>query len=346
MRTWLRGDDLLERAAIRLNLAPLPVGLTFFGMPAARTLSLAQKLGVLGAVARSPATAEEVAGAAGIRPPGARMLLEALCGMGLLRRRGDRFGLARRARRWLSPESPRYIGTFLEHTHDYWEWWGELERVLREGRGFQIHAAARDAPSWPVYIRGQYELARLSADDVARALKLPPRPRSLLDVAGGHGWFAAALCARHEGLRATVVDLAPSAAVGRQIIAENGLSERVGHVEGDMFAVDLGGPHDAALCFDIIHHLSPEQVVLLFGRVRRALRPGATLAVLDMFRDPGRRPRASASFFRLFFHPTSGADIYSREQLAEFLAQAGFGAPRRRRVRSIPDQALYQAEAI
>src|SRR5947209_7223371 len=240
MRTWLRGDDLLERAAIRLNLAPLPVGLTFFGMPAARTLSLAQKLGVLGAVARSPATAEEV----------------------------------------------------------------------------------------------------------ARALKLPPRPRSLLDVAGGHGWFAAALCARHEGLRATVVDLAPSAAVGRQIIAENGLSERVGHVEGDMFAVDLGGPHDAALCFDIIHHLSPEQVVLLFGRVRRALRPGATLAVLDMFRDPGRRPRASASFFRLFFHPTSGADIYSREQLAEFLAQAGFGAPRRRRVRSIPDQALYQAEAI
>jgi ubiquinone/menaquinone biosynthesis C-methylase UbiE len=343
MRIWLRGDDPLERLAIRLNLAPLPVGLSFFGMPSARVLALAQKLGVLGQLARAPASVEEVAAAARIRPQGARMLLEALTGMGVARQRGDRFELARRVRRWLDPDSPRYIGTFLAHTYEYWEWWGGLEGMLRDGRGYEIHSAPDDDPSWPVYIRGQYELARLSAGDVARALKLPSQPRSVLDVAGGHGWFAAALCARHEGMVATVIDLPPSAAVGRQIIAENRLSERVRHVDGDMFEADLGGPHDVALCFDIIHHLSPEQIVALFGRVRAALRPGGTLAVLDMFHRPGERPRASASFFRLFFSLTSGADIYAADQLAEFLGQSGFGPPRRRRIRSIPDQSLFQA---
>jgi hypothetical protein len=46
---------------------------------------------------------------------------------------------------------------------------------------------------------------------VGGALALPPRARSLLDVAGGHGEFSMALCRRHAGLSATIVDLPGSA---------------------------------------------------------------------------------------------------------------------------------------
>jgi ubiquinone/menaquinone biosynthesis C-methylase UbiE len=278
-----------------------------------------------------------------LQPEPTRMLLELLVGEGILARSGERYRLTRDARKWLDPESPTYVGTFIEHNLDYWSWWGDLEGALRDGISVELHRIPTDDPSWPVYIRGQYELARLSADDVAKAIRLPAEPASLLDVAGGHGWFAAALCRRHEGLRATVLDLPGSAAVGREIMAETGMSDRVRHAEGDMFEADLGGPHDGALCFDIVHHLQPDDVVRLFTRVRAALKPGGTLAVLDMFR--GGPTRASAATLSLFFRLTSGTEIHSHDDLARFLGEAGFERCKRARIRSLPDQSLYQARA-
>jgi cyclopropane fatty-acyl-phospholipid synthase-like methyltransferase len=168
----------------------------------------------------------------------------------------------------------------------------------------------------------------------------------LLDVAGAHGWFSAELCKRHEGLRATVVDLPGSARVGREILAKAGISERAEHKEGDMFEADLGGPYDGALVFDIIHHLSGEQVVALLRRVREALKPGGTLAVLDMFRSDAKRQRASAAALGLLFHLTSGADLHSPDELAGYFTEAGFSAPKRTKIRRLPDQDLYQAQAV
>jgi cyclopropane fatty-acyl-phospholipid synthase-like methyltransferase len=134
--------------------------------------------------------------------------------------------------------------------------------------------------------------------------------------------------------------------VGREIIARVGMSERVTHREGDMFESDLGGPYDGALVFDIIHHLSAEQVVLLLRRVREALKPGGTLAVLDMFRSDAKRQRASAAAVGLLFHLTSGADLHSPDELAGFFTEAGFSAPKRTKVRRLPDQDLFQARAV
>jgi cyclopropane fatty-acyl-phospholipid synthase-like methyltransferase len=113
-----------------------------------------------------------------------------------------------------------------------------------------------------------------------------------------------------------------------------------------MFDSELGGPYDGALVFDIIHHLSGEQVVTLLRRVREAMKPGATVAVLDMFRSDAKRQRVSAATLGMLFHLTSGADLPSPDELASHFEEAGFSAPKRTKVRRIPDQGLYQAEAV
>ena len=46
-------------------------------------------------------------------------------------------------------------------------------------------------------------------------------------MGGAHGWYAAELCLRHRGLKATVLDLEGSARVGRDIITSAGLSHLV-----------------------------------------------------------------------------------------------------------------------
>ncbi|HEX4437757.1 MAG TPA: methyltransferase [Solirubrobacteraceae bacterium] len=347
MRLVPRGEDALERVAIRLNLAPLPGAVTMYGMPVARAVGVAQKLGLFSLLLEEPGSARQIAERLDLQPAGTRLLCENLVGVDVLARDGEVFSIDRRARKWLDPASDSYVGTWLEHTETYWAWYADLERIVREGGSFEIHREpAEEAEYWRVYITGQYELARLSAGEVAKAIRLPASPSTLLDVAGAHGWFSAALCKRHAGLQATVLDLPGSARVGRQIITDAGMSDRVEHRDGDMFSSDLGGPYDGALLFDIVHHLSAEQITTVLRRIREAMKPGGTVAILDMFRSDGSRQRASAAALGLFFHLTSGADLHSPAELAGYLREAGFDPPKRTRIRRIPDQELLQARAL
>ena len=271
MRIRAAPDDALERIAIRANLVPLPGAYVLYGMTAGRVIGTAQQLGIFAKLLRGPATAGRLAEELDLQVAGTRLLCESLAGLGILAQDGHTFSVPKGSRKWIDPSSDTYIGTWLEHTVTYWEWYGDLERVVRDGASFEIHREpAEDEEYWRVYITGQYEIARLSAGEVAKAIRLAVEPTALLDVAGGHGWFSAELCKRHETLKATVVDLPGSARVGRKIIASAGLGDRVEHREGDMFEADLGGPYDGALVFDIIHHLSGEQVVTLFGACARA----------------------------------------------------------------------------
>jgi 2-polyprenyl-3-methyl-5-hydroxy-6-metoxy-1,4-benzoquinol methylase len=329
-----------------MNVAPLPAAYALYGMTSGRIVGAAQRLGLFERLLRGPATAGRLAEELGLQVTGTRLLCENLAGLGLLEQDGHTFAIAKVARKWLDPESDTYVGTFIAHTATYWEWYGDLERVVREGGSFEIHREpAEDEEYWRLYITGQYEIARLSADEVAKAVRLGSEPTALLDVAGAHGWFSAALCKRHPALSATVLDLPGSAKVGRAIIARAGMSDRVRHRDGDMFTAELGGPYDGALVFDIIHHLSGEQVVALLRRVREALKPGGSVAVLDMFRADARRQHASAAALGLLFHLTSGADLHSPGELADYMREAGFQPPKRTKIRRIPDQDLYQATA-
>ncbi len=345
MRVALRGDSLIERVALVLGKAPVPAGYTFGAMAVARVIGVAQRVGIFALLAGNELGADEVAERLDLSPAPTRMALDVLVGEGILARHGDAYLLGAAGRSWLDPSSATYIGTYIAHTAEYWGWWADIENVLRGGEPISLHEAPAGDPGWQTYIRGQYELARLSAAGVARAIPVPSGSTSLLDLGGGHGWFAASVCKRHRGLRATVMDLPGSASVGRQIAAEGDFADIVAFTDGDMFTADLGGPHDVVLCGSLLHHFDPDQIGTILTRARAALRTGGTIAVVDLFHSE-KRPTSSAAIFELFFHLTSGQDTPTEQTLTASLVSSGFSTPRRRDVVVLPDLRLYTARAV
>ena len=216
--------------------------------------------------------------------------------------------------------------------------------MIRSGQPFGHHDAAPDDRYWQRYIRGQHELARLSAREVARKLRLPRNSHSLLDIGGGHGWYAAELCRRHPRLTATVLDLPGSAAIGRQIIAEAGMTERVRHRDANVTTVQLGDIFDCVICFNLIHHLAQDDIVGLFAKVHDALEKGGSFAVMDAFAEPSYRKSAAANFLAMFVYLSSGAQVYTPAQLRGWFREAGFSPPRRLSILRIPGQAMYVAK--
>jgi ubiquinone/menaquinone biosynthesis C-methylase UbiE len=347
MRLSIRGDNLFERVVLRTNLAPVPAFESLAGMALSGLLIASTRLGLVARLAQRPATIDELTEELQLSREPTRLLLDCLRSLGYVGCRQGRYSLSRRARRWLVPASPSSVGGFVAGCRDYWQYWSNLPEVVRSGMAFDHHAAEPDDPYWREYITGQFELARLSAPEVARKLRLPAGVRTLLDVGGGHGWFAAELCRRYPALQATVIDLPGSAKIGREIIADAGMSHRVQHWDGDALVHNLGNSYDVALCFNLIHHMKPGQIVTLLDRIYAVLNPGGSLAILDLFTRPRHtRPDAAASCLGLFFYLTSGAETYSPQQLNEWLRVAGFDTPRRVRLRRIPSQTLYQATKL
>jgi ubiquinone/menaquinone biosynthesis C-methylase UbiE len=302
---------------------------------------------MLAALAEGPREPSELAEHLGLQAAGTELVLDVIASLGHVELRPDgRYEMTERARRWLDPRSDHYVGDFLADTGEYWQWWQGLEDLVRDGRHVELHDKPADDPYWRSYIRGQYQIARLSSAEVAKAVPLQSGAHSLLDVAGGHGEFSMALCRRYPGLKATIVDLPGSARVGREIVFGAGMEDRVRHVEGDMFEADLGGPHDGALCFNIVHHQTPEQARELFARIRAVLRPGAPLCVLELYDRPEGQKPDSGSILGLFFHLTSGADTYTVEQVSRWLAESGFGPAEKHTFRTLPSLAMVSARAI
>ena len=343
MKPTVQPEGLLEHVALALNLGPYPIAESMYGMMVCRVIMAGVRLGLYERLARSSASAESLAAELKLDPRGARYLLDSLCAVGHLRRSKNDYFLQSRPKKWLDPASPTYIGGFLEFNYDQWEWWSRLEEVVRSGRGIDIHEFGQDDPRWERYITAMFQLARLSAPEVARALRLPPSPSHILDLAGGHGWFAAELCKRHAELKATVLDLPGSVAIGRNIIDEAGMSDRVQHVEGDLLKDDLGGPYDGVICFQIVHHLTPEQNREIFARAHAALKPGGTLAILDYFAPEENRKPDAASLLGLHFFLTSTAATFPLEQVKRWLTAAGFEDARCTRLRRLPIQMLIQS---
>jgi SAM-dependent methyltransferase len=341
MRLSLRAGNPAEWLALRAGVVPTAAAEAWGGMAMSGVLAAAVRTGITGRLARQPSTAAELADGLGLDPVPTRLILDCLRSGGHVTQRGGRYRLSRRSRRWLDPESPLSVASFVAGTADYAHWWAGLDEVTRQGRPVGHHSAPPDDQYWQRYVNGQFDLARLAAGEVARKLPLPPGARSLLDIGGGHGWYSAELCRRHPGLTATVLDLPGSAAAGREIIARAGLSDRVRHRDGDATKDDLGDGYDAVLCFNLVHHLAEDQIVGLFKKVHAALAPGGVFAVMDGFAEPGRRAPNAANVLSLFVYLSSGSQVHAPAELRAWLGSVGFGVPRKIGVLRIPGQAVY-----
>ena len=298
---------------------------SFTGLIAARALSSAAMLGVFDALEEGPASTDELAERLGLDPLGTETLLTALLTLGYLEQEDGGLRNSPVSRRLLVRSSPESIATFVGAQGDlHWDVLSMLPDAVRSGRAYAMHEQRREPDRWEAYIRGLFEISRAEQDDNA-ALVPVTDPGEMVDVAGGHGAFAMAMCRRHPGLRVTVLDLPPSVRVGEQIVAEQGLADRIGFREGDVFELGLGEGLDVVSVFNMVHHLPEERDRELCRMARQALRPGGALVVGDSARpEPGEPVSEHGAISSLLFYAWSHGRNFAASEIAAWLDEAGF----------------------
>ena len=301
---------------------------TFTGLVAARAVTSATMLGVFDALHDAPVSADQLAEQLGLDPLGTDTLLTTLLTLGYVEADGDRFRNAEVSERLLVPNSPESITTFVGEQGDlHWQVLDLLPDAIRTGRPYAMHEERRDdAERWQAYIRGLFEISR--AEHAANATLVPvEKPERMVDVAGGHGAFSMAMCDRHSTLSATILDLPPSAEVGRQIVAEQGYSDRIEFREGDVFELGLGEDDslDVVSVFNLAHHLPEERNRELCRMARAALRPGGCMVIGDSARpEPGEPVSEHGAISSLLFYAWSHSRNFTPSEIRGWMEEAGF----------------------
>jgi SAM-dependent methyltransferase len=301
---------------------------SFTALVSARALITATMLGVFDALQESSATPAELAERLGFDALGTDTLLTTLLTLGYVEADGERFRNTGVAERLLVRNSPESIATFVGAQGDlHWQVLDVLPDALRTGRPYAMHEERRDdRERWEAYIRGLFEISR--PEHEANAALVPVEaPREQVDVAGGHGAFSMAMCDRHPELHATVLDLAPSAEVGRRIVAEQGYADRVSFREGDVFELGLGDDDslDVVSVFNLAHHLPVERNQELCRMARAALRPGGCMVIGDSARpEPREEVSEHGAISSLHFYAWSHSRNFTPSEIRGWMVDAGF----------------------
>jgi 2-polyprenyl-3-methyl-5-hydroxy-6-metoxy-1,4-benzoquinol methylase len=105
-----------------------------------------------------------------------------------------------------------------------------------------------------------------------------------------------------------------------------GVADRWTKLPGSAFEVEYGGPYDAILLTNFLHHFDPPTNVGLLKKVHAALKPGGRAATLEFVPNEDRvSPPMSAAFSMTMLASTYAGDAYTFNELKAMYQDSGFG---------------------
>jgi len=278
----------------------------------------AQQAGILQTLASGPARAAAVAQACGTAMRPTALLLDALAALGLVEPSGEAYALAPVARFLAGPY--RDLGdSYWSHLPAFLETNQPLVRMDDPQVSERHYQAQALALAW---------MMAPAAEAAATALDIGGARRSLavLDVGAGAAGWSLALARRDPATTVTALDWPAVLAIAQKAAAEAGLQERFTTIAGDYRKIALPeAAFDLAIVANVTHLETAAGNRDLFERVRRSLRPGGEIAVIDVFPvQPAGALPAALYALGLALRTASGR-VHSAADLESWLAAAGFG---------------------
>jgi hypothetical protein len=300
------------------------------GYRAAQVAMTCTQLGVFRHLADGARTAAALAGVLGVNAEALRRLLNAASALRLVTKIDDQYANSPLADTCLARDGRFFIGHMAGLEQANYERWGRLPEAIHSGRWPEPNRQVEDRGDWVRRFElAMYDMARVSAPAIAAALDLPvDRPLRLIDVGGGHGGYSMALARRYPLLTAGVFELPAAAEVAREIIAAEGMSDRVTVQSGDFQREALGQGYDVALVFGVLVSESPDGRRELLRKLHSALAPGGLIVIREMWLDaddPARFTEAALFSLHMLLSNSVG-DVATMADIGKWLTEAGFDA--------------------
>ena len=279
-----------------------------------RVVTVASRVGLLRRLAQAETTPDQAAEELGLDPLATGKLMRALTALGLLEASGSAYRAVEPLRPHFLP-GPDELSPFVDHLHELYDRWG----ATLEGwvRGEPPPSRQRSPEATRRFGEAMQAMGAHVSKQVASSLDLDGVER-VLDVGGGFGHYAKALCRVNPDLTATVLDHPEVAAIGR---AGTEFEGRIDFVGGDYLEDDYGTGYDLVLLANVLHQEPAEQAAGLVRKAAASLAPGGRVAVVDFSIDDEQRDHVFGALFAI--NMKSFGDTYPEPVIRRWMEEAG-----------------------
>ncbi|MHC4624274.1 MAG: methyltransferase [Planctomycetota bacterium] len=280
---------------------------------AARVLQVANNLDIFSAIAGKQLSADEVAAQVHCKGEMMEKLLIACVAMGLLEKTGGRYKNTELSETYLVAGRPLYQGDIISHAASVWRFWDTLEEQML----LDPSNLSKKRDEHRSFIMGMHNIAvtgraRMFTD----AVDLSGR-RRLFDVGGGPGTYSIAACRLYPELTAVVFDTPEAAAIAREVIAKEGLQDRVSVQAGDWDTDGFGENNDVVLLSNVLHGPSSKARMKL-RKARDSLVSGGLVVIQEFLLNNEKTGPLIPALFNIM------VGAYSEGELLSLLEKGGF----------------------
>jgi hypothetical protein len=317
----------------------LEIGMAFWS---SRVVLTAVEFGVFTELAGGPRSAQELMDRFGWHPRAAETFLDALVGLGLLRRDGAGvYSNSRQAGLFLDRGRPSYLGGLMElssrRLYDLWSGLGDLLRTGRpeaeEERGNNefFSTLYSDPDSLREFLSGMTGITTGEATLIAARFPWG-RYRTFVDVGSAQGALPVRVALTQPHLTGASFDLPAVGPIFEEYVASFGLSDRLRFLPGNMNNGPL--PRADVICFGhLLHGYGEPKRRELIAKAYEAAEPGGALLVYDAMPDPERRRNFTGllSSLNIMLETREGFEA-TTDQYEGWLRDAGFAGVTARHV--------------
>jgi predicted O-methyltransferase YrrM len=263
-------------------------------------------------------------------PRAADRLMNALCGMGLLKKVKGKFYNSDLASKYLVEGKPDFMGN-LYHTNHLWNTWSCLTKSVIKGSAYRGDQNKSEKTEWvEAFIGAMHHRGVKQGKILAMMINLDG-VKKMLDVGGGSAAFSMEIVKSNPAAEAVVFDLPHVVPLTKRYVHEEGLDEKFSFIEGNYLEDSFGSGYDLILLSAIVHINSYEENKFLIKKCSDTLNKNGRIIISDFIMSGDRTKPAYGAFFAInMLVGTERGDTYTEDEMREWFEAAGISKVERK----------------
>jgi len=271
----------------------------------------------------------------GANPLHTKELLNSCVAAGLLEKIGDEYQNSEESAKYLVKGEPDYYGEAFTYLSSLGDLFNQVDTAMLSGEEVsheeEFQSEEDEAAYWNHYMLamdqwggGMQEGMLLENTDLTGK-------KTLLDVGCGSGLYTMAFCQKYPELNGVLFDQKKALPLAIARLEALGLSDRISTLAGVYYTDPFGTGYDAVLFSGALIQEPPEGQVRLLKKAFESMNSGGIIIIQDILRigpytETTPKIALESLVAAVFFGGSGG--VVSGDETAEFLAEAGFTAPR------------------
>ncbi len=315
MRIGIIPEGMGEKLAMNPSLLPEPFFIAQWGMVMSKAIMTGVKLGIFDLVS-TPRTAAEISITRNCDDNAMTHLMDFLAAAGYLKKKNGLYSNTELSRKWLMRDAEYSLADAILLLDEYWKDISSLDSIMRKG----AKVKEMNERTAELSIRGNAVFAKYRAKEVCAKIKLK-KPAKMLDVGGGHCMYSMEMCSRYPGMKAEIIEMPEIVERAKNIVEENGMSDRVLFRQGDLRSIDWGNSYDTVFLFNVLGSMDKADAQKALKNALTAVKVGGIIAVQEL--DLAEQAGFSDSVEFMLYYLSTGRTPYSSGVLKNMMIDAG-----------------------